>query len=102
MRFRAISRLRETVWPLWLLEDTSDKQMEHCAWVDHVLYNCWVLKAIWGSADVTTRSADESQSLRCGPVGHQGSSPGNTKKDTYDRINILRPLGHEFKPFHVR
>lgn len=67
-----ISMLGETAWPVWLGEDSSDKQMEHCACLDHVLHDCWVLKPIWGSADVTTLSTDESQSLHCGPSGYQG------------------------------
>lgn len=96
-----ISMLWETAWPVWLGEDSSDKQMEHCAWLDHVLHDCWVLKAIWGSADVTTLSTDESQSLHCGLQWLPGASPGNTRKESYGRIHILRVLGYSFKKMQV-
>lgn len=62
MRISVISRLKETAWSVWLGEDTGDRQMEPCAGLDHVLHNCWVLEAIWGSADVTTLSTHESVS----------------------------------------
>lgn len=43
--FKAISWQDKTMWPVWLWRDaTSEKQIEHCVWVDHVAEDRWVVK----------------------------------------------------------
>lgn len=42
--FSVISRPDKTIWAVWQGEATSDKQIEHCVWVDHVLKDRWVAK----------------------------------------------------------